>query len=103
MTNPADHDAYAEGWDDAHERFCADESTCLHVSHARVIPPVSTPCRCGAEGDGIGGCPACLGAGEVYVTPPASSAPERDRAAEVEAAEDRAEQAAYDVAREREL
>jgi hypothetical protein len=33
--------------------------------------------------------------------PPALPAPERDRAAEVEAAEDRAEQAAYDAARER--
>jgi hypothetical protein len=33
--------------------------------------------------------------------PPALPAPERDRAAEVEAAEDRAEQVAYEVARER--
>lgn len=38
---------------------------------------------------------------ETRVIPPASTAPERDRAAEVEAAEDRAEQAAFDAARER--
>jgi hypothetical protein len=43
------------------------------------------------------GCRTCLAVEPVRPTP----APERDRAAEVEAAEDRAEQVAYDAARER--
>ena len=30
-------------------------------------------CRCGADGDGFGGCPDCLGAGEVYVISPAKT------------------------------
>lgn len=38
------------------------------VSTAPLAPAVR--CECGADGDGIGGCDKCLGAGELYTPLP---------------------------------